>query len=48
MIITAFQGEMAHVDQELTTKQELQRRVSGDFVMGRPLIDMLMDILLSL
>ena len=34
MYITAFQGELAHVDQELVTKQELlQRKVSGDSVM---------------
>ena len=33
MVIVAFQGEVAHVDQELHSKQELQRRVSGDRVM---------------
>ena len=33
MVIAAFQGELAHVDQELVTKQELQRKVSGDPVM---------------
>lgn len=32
-IVAAFQGEIAHVDQELATKQELQRKVSGDSVM---------------
>ena len=32
VVIAAFQGEVAHVDQELFSKQELQRRVSGDCI----------------
>ena len=33
MVVAAFQGEMVRVDQELATKQELQRKVSGDSVL---------------